>query len=360
MQASNEPRAANRLRLLVLGATGGTGKAILEQAVRRGHKVTALVRSPEMLQGLGEKLQGLGENAIIRRGDPTSADELQAVLAGHDAVLSALGLRGLGASTILSDAARATVRAMKAAGVRRLLVVSAGMLFGEAATVGRILRRTVLKNIAEDSAAMESVLESSDLDWTIARPPRLTDGPMTRRYVAADGRVPADSHLSMSRADVANFLLDEVERPAHVHAIVGLSTPVGRGRAVVYWIATAILATECIVGGVMGALRMPPFIEIIGRLGYPPYVMTILGIWYFLAGITLLVPRFPRLKEWAYAGLVFNYTGAIASHLAVGDGAQTLAGPLFFLVLVTTSWALRSSTRRELAPAPTIKHAPSS
>jgi uncharacterized membrane protein YphA (DoxX/SURF4 family) len=127
------------------------------------------------------------------------------------------------------------------------------------------------------------------------------------------------------------------------------ATPAGRGRAVVYWIATAILTTECIVGGVMGALRMPPFIEILGRLGYPPYFMTILCVWYVLAGIAVLAPRFPRLKEWAYAGLVFNYTGAVASHLAVSDGAQTLAGPLFFLVLAMTSWALRSPARREFA-----------
>jgi uncharacterized membrane protein YphA (DoxX/SURF4 family) len=141
----------------------------------------------------------------------------------------------------------------------------------------------------------------------------------------------------------------EVDRPMHVREIVALSTPAGRGRAVVYWIATAILATECIVGGVMGALRMPPFIEIIGRLGYPPYFMTILGVWYVLAGIAVLTPRFPRLKEWAYAGPVFNYTGAVASHLAVGDRPQTLAGAIFFLVLAVTSWALRSPARREFA-----------
>jgi hypothetical protein len=74
--------------------------------------------------------------------------------------------------------------------------------------------------------------------------------------------------------------------------------------------------------------------------------MTILGVWYFLAGFALLAPRFPRLKAWAYAGLAFNYTGAVASHLAVGDAAAALAGPILFLVLVTASWALRSSARQ--------------
>jgi putative NADH-flavin reductase/uncharacterized membrane protein YphA (DoxX/SURF4 family) len=346
-----EPTAARPLRLLVLGATGGTGKAVVEQAIRRGHQVTALVRSPEKLTGVGEQL-------VIRKGDPTKADELEAALAGQDVVVSALGLRGLGPSTILSDAARATVRAMKAAGVHRLLVVSAGMLFDESATIALMLRRTILKNIAMDSAAMERVLAESDLDWTIARPPQLTNGPLTRRYVAAERHVPADSRLWMSRADVANFLLDQVDRPAHIREVVGLGTPVGRARPFVYWLATLVLATECIVGGVMGALRMPPFIDVIGRLGYPPYFGTILGVFYVLAGLAILAPRFPRLKEWAYAGLLFNYVGAIASHLALGQGAETVIGPLIFLALALASWWLRPSARSEPAPAPTVRHDP--
>jgi uncharacterized membrane protein YphA (DoxX/SURF4 family) len=65
----------------------------------------------------------------------------------------------------------------------------------------------------------------------------------------------------------------------------------------------------------MGALEQPPFIGVIRHLGYPDYFMTIVGIWYILAGVALLAPRFPRLKEWAYAGLIFNYTGAAISHL---------------------------------------------
>jgi hypothetical protein len=122
-----------------------------------------------------------------------------------------------------------------------------------------------------------------------------------------------------------------------------------------YWLATGLLATECVVGGVMGSLRMQPFIGIIGHLGYPAYFMTILGPWYVLAGVALLVPRFPRLKEWAYAGLLFNYTGALASHLAVGDGAETLVGPILFIGLGAASWALRPFDRRDVAPAQATK-----
>lgn len=96
----------------------------------------------------------------------------------------------------------------------------------------------------------------------------------------------------------------------------------------------------------MGSLQLPPFIGIIRHLGYPPYFMTILGTWYVLAGIALLVPRFPRIKEWAYAGLLYNYTGAAASHLAVGDGAATLVAPIIFTGFVAISWFLRPPTRR--------------
>jgi hypothetical protein len=125
----------------------------------------------------------------------------------------------------------------------------------------------------------------------------------------------------------------------------------GRRRVLVYWIATGLLAAEGLVGGVMGALRMTPFLGIMRHLGYPPYLMTIHGVWYVLGSLALVAPGLPRLKEWAYAGLVFTYTGAMASHLAVGDGPSSLLGPVFFLGLVWISWALRPADRRDLVPS---------
>jgi uncharacterized membrane protein YphA (DoxX/SURF4 family) len=86
-----------------------------------------------------------------------------------------------------------------------------------------------------------------------------------------------------------------------------------RGHAIAYWVTTLLLALECFAGGIMGSLQRPPFTGIMKHLGYPDYVMTIIGVWYVLGGVGLVVPRFPRLKEWAYAGLFFIYTGAIAS-----------------------------------------------
>ena len=127
---------------------------------------------------------------------------------------------------------------------------------------------------------------------------------------------------------------------------LGKSAASSRRRTIAYWITTVLLALECVVGGMMGALHYHLYVRNMEHLGYPLYFMTILGVWYLLAGVALLAPRFPRLKEWAYAGLVFNYTGAVASHVAVGDGVMTLVGPITFTALAVASWALRPSTRR--------------
>jgi hypothetical protein len=89
----------------------------------------------------------------------------------------------------------------------------------------------------------------------------------------------------------------------------------------------------------MGALRLPPFSEIMADLGYPAYFMTIIGIWYILGALAVLAPRLPRLKEWAYAGLAFVYTGAAASHLSVGDPAGTLLASIVFTGLMSASSA---------------------
>jgi uncharacterized membrane protein YphA (DoxX/SURF4 family) len=83
-----------------------------------------------------------------------------------------------------------------------------------------------------------------------------------------------------------------------------------RGSAIAYRFITVPLALECLVGGVMGGFQLPLFAQIMKHLGYPNYFMTVIGFWYVLAGVALLVPGFPRLKEWTYAGLVFLYTGS--------------------------------------------------
>jgi uncharacterized membrane protein YphA (DoxX/SURF4 family) len=124
------------------------------------------------------------------------------------------------------------------------------------------------------------------------------------------------------------------------------SAAISPNRTIVYWGSTLLLGTEGIVGGVLALIRYPEYVGIITHLGYPLYFMTIIGVWYTLAGVALLVPRFPRLKEWAYAGLMINYIGAGASYVAASDPPRALVAPIVFTGLTVASWALRPPTRR--------------
>jgi uncharacterized membrane protein YphA (DoxX/SURF4 family) len=129
------------------------------------------------------------------------------------------------------------------------------------------------------------------------------------------------------------------------------SAPSTRGRTIAYWVTTVLVAAESVLGGVWDIRQIPYVRTDIDKLGYPAYVLVIIGVWKLLGAVAVLVPRFPRLKEWAYAGMFFNYTGAVASHLAVGDGAESVAYPIIITGLVVASWALRPSARRDLAPS---------
>ena len=119
-----------------------------------------------------------------------------------------------------------------------------------------------------------------------------------------------------------------------------------------YWLATTAVAAELAVGGIWDITRLPSVRDLVMHLGYPSYFLVLLGTWKVLGAIALLVPRQPLLKEWAYAGAFFTYTGATASHLATGyDLAE--AGPLAVLTARTVlSWALRPPSRRMPRPAP--------
>ena len=120
-------------------------------------------------------------------------------------------------------------------------------------------------------------------------------------------------------------------------------------RNVAYWIITIVLAFCILSGGAAEALHFEANVDgIVVRLGYPLYFLTLIGIWKVLGAIVILVPRLPRLKEWAYAGIFFNVTGAAFSHAAVGDYgvyAFHVLINLFFAALVIASWALRPPSR---------------
>jgi uncharacterized membrane protein YphA (DoxX/SURF4 family) len=117
-----------------------------------------------------------------------------------------------------------------------------------------------------------------------------------------------------------------------------------RTRSIAYWVTTVLIAAEFASGGVIDLLRVPIFGG--QDFGYPAYFSTIIGVWKILGAAAVLAPRFPLLKEWAYAGMFFTMTGAVATLVAVGDGVETLVAPIIFTCLVVASWALRPSSRR--------------
>jgi hypothetical protein len=117
-----------------------------------------------------------------------------------------------------------------------------------------------------------------------------------------------------------------------------------------YWVTTGLVLFELGVGGVWDLLRVQQARVLIERLGYPPYFLTILGIWKLLGAVALAVPRFPRLKEWAYAGVLFDLTGAVASLVAAGMvSVGTTAYPVAMIGVAVASWALRPASRRVLS-----------
>lgn len=205
------------MRLFVCGATGRTGGEVVDLALGRGHAVTAFVRSPGKL---GPPRPGL----TVVEGDPTSASAMAAALAGHDAVVSALGLparQALRPSAAMTGFAAATVAAMTASGVSRLGVVSAAVLFPEPSGFPYSLARWVLRHHADDLRTMEALIAASDLAWTVARPPRLVRGASTG-YRARVGGLPERGVTATFRS-VAAFLVDAIEQASYVRAIAGVA-----------------------------------------------------------------------------------------------------------------------------------------
>jgi putative NADH-flavin reductase len=204
------------MRLFLLGANGHTGTQLVDLALARGHAVTAFVRSPHKIRRQHDRL-------TVQVGDPLRTDELASALPGHDAVLSAMGVRPPGAfrpHTVVQACAASTVAAMTRAQVTRLGLVSAAVLFPL-----RGLRygffRFLLKHIARDLGAAEEIVRATSLDWTIARPPRLTQT-SSERYRSVRDALP-DGGNAMSFRAVAAFLLDAVEQRAHLREVVGLA-----------------------------------------------------------------------------------------------------------------------------------------
>ena len=204
------------MNILVLGATGRTGGEFLDVALARGHAVSAFVRSPH-------KITRRDPGLTVLRGDPQDEEALALAMAGKDAVVTALGPRGLEAfstSSVLGASAGPTLRAMGRARVRRLLAVSTAFLYPDLGPLAGVLRR-VFKGVVVDARAMEAVFTASSLDFTIARPGRLVQN-RGEIYRARSGD-PQGAPRTLSFRAVACFLADAVEQGTYLRKIVALS-----------------------------------------------------------------------------------------------------------------------------------------
>jgi putative NADH-flavin reductase len=221
------------MKLTIIAATGGVGRELLEQAVAAGHDVTAVARNPGKLS---RQVRAL--TADLAAPDPAA---LESAVAGADAVLSGLGPHSNSDAGIASAGTPAVVAAMKAAGVRRIVAVSAAPV-STVPTPSRpsppkhdpgdgFFMRHLLSHIANarlgkvfaDLAQMEDILAESGLDWTVIRPPQLTGKPLTGTYRTAYGQN-LKGGLSVSRADVAHLMLRVLNQPETIGQAIGIAS----------------------------------------------------------------------------------------------------------------------------------------
>jgi putative NADH-flavin reductase len=223
------------MKLTIFGATGGIGAELLRQALAAGHQVTVAVRNP------AKHAPGLNGTRVVTADlDRSEPRMLESAVAGADAVLSGVGPRPMAKAGVAEHGTRAIVEAMRAAGVRRIVVVSAAPIStvpspgrphpptrdpGEGFLMrhlGTPFFKSVLRERYADLARMEDLLRASDLDWTIFRPPLLTNGRLTARYRTAVGRNLRGGGR-VSRADVAHAMLAALGRRETVGREIGIA-----------------------------------------------------------------------------------------------------------------------------------------
>ncbi len=120
-----------------------------------------------------------------------------------------------------------------------------------------------------------------------------------------------------------------------------------KGKLMIYWAATVLLSFGMLGSGIAQIMHHPDMVNLVVPLGYPVYFLTIIGVWKVLGVIAILVPGFQLLKEWAYAGLFFVMTGALASHLLHGDeGLKEIIGPVMQTIFIILSWYFRPASRK--------------
>lgn len=193
------------MKLVVFGSTGGIGAHVVEQALAAGHSVTAVARNPSAIGLRHDRLE-------VLQGDVLEPQMIHTAMAGKDAVVFAVGVRNRAPTTVYSGGVANVILAMRSTDVRRLICISAcglepGPLWQR--LIAKPILWSVFKEMYSDLVRMEAVVERSPSDWTILRPPTLTNGPRTGQY-----QVALNKHLHrilfISRADVANFIVSHL------------------------------------------------------------------------------------------------------------------------------------------------------
>jgi putative NADH-flavin reductase len=208
------------MSLLIFGSTGGTGRELLKQALTHGHSVSAFARNPAKINEI--------EHASFQvvRGDVLDPVAVEGAVAGHEVVMSTIGA-GAGRTTLREDGTRNIVEAMGKAGVQRFICQSSLGVGDSRANLPFFTKYMIvsifLRHAFADHERQEVVVKQSSLDWTIVRPPYLTDGPQTGNY--RHGFATTDTRIrgKISRADVADFMLKQLIDNSYLHKTPGVS-----------------------------------------------------------------------------------------------------------------------------------------
>jgi putative NADH-flavin reductase len=207
------------MQLLIFGASGGTGLQLVSQALEQGHHVSAFVRQPA-------SITTQHENLSVVQGDITDEKSVAAAMPEHDAIISALGTRS-GQQPVLAEGTRIILEAMNDAGIRRSIWVSSFGAGDSLEQMGWVARNVVvplfLKQALIEKDRQERIIMGLGQDWLIARPGGLTDGPRTGVYREITDTKTAVGRPSISRADVADFVLKNLTDTRYLRCAVGLT-----------------------------------------------------------------------------------------------------------------------------------------
>jgi putative NADH-flavin reductase len=206
------------MKIVVFGASGGTGQELVRQGLAQGHEVTVFVRNPQSFTG--------ADRLRVVVGDALDANAVANAIAGQQAVLSALGARSLGDETLLPESMKHILAAMKQQSIRRLIVLGASGVWPGASRrlsppmrlLAKLLDATLLRKPFAAQRAMQQIIQASGIDWTIVQPPRLLNVPGRGQYRVDAVALPANG-TRIARADLATFMLAQLATPEWIRQL---------------------------------------------------------------------------------------------------------------------------------------------